>query len=559
MRAVLTSIIEAERVRFGIPGCAVVVIADGKPALCAGFGVRDTGKDLPVTTKTLFPIASATKTFTAALCALLAADGLLDLDRPARTYLPSFRLAGRSEVTILDMLSHRSGLSRHDLLWYTAPDGLGREELIASLEHLMPNLPVRSRWQYNNMLYLTAGYLAGSVSGTSYEEALTARILEPLGMTRTCLSTAAVSADADAAVPYVCPGPDSALIPVPHASLDLLAPAGGISSCADDMLAWLLTLLGHGHDGGTPGLLPDEVLASLFRPRISLPERSLLVLDRPVGYGLGLIVEDYRGYRMGHHGGDIDGFTSQVSVLPEADCAVAFLANRGGTALRDALPGVVFDHILGLAPRPHTDTWYAIETSLRAGHATVREPRLELAMVRPASDYAGSYRHPAYGPLTISCSGSGSGSGLRLSCRTLEGPLEHRHLEVFTLAADLGGSVERMPVQFFHDLDGEVSGVEVVLDSATAPVRFDRQQDLAPLTDAVLDELAGTYRNGPLAAVVARHGRHGLTALVVQGEPAPLRYVRGLLFRLGYEPVEFTGDGRLTCAAGEFTRVGGPG
>lgn len=116
MRSALTEIIETERKRFGIPGCAAVVIADGKPVLCAGFGLRDTGRELPVTTRTLFPIASATKTFTAALCALLAADGLLDLDRPAREYLPSLRLDGR-DVTVLDMLCHRAGLSRHDLLW----------------------------------------------------------------------------------------------------------------------------------------------------------------------------------------------------------------------------------------------------------------------------------------------------------------------------------------------------------------------------------------------------------------------------------------------------------
>lgn len=554
MRSALTEIIEAERERFGIPGCAVVVIADAKPVLCAGFGLRDAGRELPVTTKTLFPIASATKTFTAALCALLVADGLLDLDRPAREYLPSLRLDGR-DVTVLDMLCHRAGLSRHDLLWYTAPAGVTREELIGSLAHLTPNLPLRSRWQYNNMMYLTAGYLAGSVAGASFEEALTSRILEPLGMTRTYLSTAAVEADLDSAVPYVCPGPDAAVVPVPLADLDLIGPAGGINSCADDMLPWLLTLLGHGHDGGSPGLLPDEVLASLRSPRISLPERSLLVLDRPVGYGLGLIVEDYRGHRMVHHGGDIDGFTCQVSLLPEADCAVAFLANRGRSALRDALPGVVFDYILGLDPRPHTDIWFAIETSLRAGNAARSEPALELPMVRPASDYAGRYEHPAYGELTV-CASSDR-DGLRLSCRTLAGRLEHRHLEVFALAVDLGGSTERMPVQFFHDLDGEVSAVEVVLDSATAPVRFDRQPDLAPLTDEVLDGLAGTYRNGPLEVIVARRGRQELTAIVVQGEPAPLRYVRGLLFRLGYERVEFTGDGRLSCAAGEFTRADG--
>jgi hypothetical protein len=334
---------------------------------------------------------------------------------------------------------------------------------------------------------------------------------------------------------------------VPFAPLDLVAPAGGISSCADDLLPWLLTLLGRDH--GEPTLLPPYVLSELRASRATLPGRTLFAGTMPVGYALGLFVDDYRGHLVLHHGGDIDGFTSQVSLLPEAGCAVAFLANRGGSALRDALPGMIFDRLLGLEPEPHADTWFAIEETYRAGRALERSttPTLPLSMVRPAGDYTGRYAHPAYGSLTVTL----AESGLRLSCRGLDGPLVHRHLEVFALAVDLGGSAEQIPVQFFHDLDGEVDGVEVVLDGATAPVRFGREA--ATPSSAELDRLAGTYRNGPLEVIVGRRGEHALTALVVQGEPAVLRHVRGLLFRLGYDRVEFTGDGKVTCVAGEFT------
>lgn len=548
--AELREIIEAERLRFGVPGCAVAVVADTELLLCDGFGERDTERAGPVTRQTLFPIASATKTFTAALCALLAADGVLDLDRPARDYLPELALADAgvaAQVSVADMLCHRVGLPRHDLLWYTAPAGASRAELLSALRHLELNLPFRSAWQYNNLLYVQAGYLAGRLLGGSFEEAVQGRILDPLGMSRTNLSSAATLADDDHARPYACPGPGEPLREVPMARLDLLAPAGGINSCAEDLARWVLALL-----GGSADVLPDSALEQLRRPRIALPEHTLLAVDQPVGYGLGTIIEDYRGHRVLHHGGDIDGFTSQVSLLPEAGCAVVFLANRAGTAMRDALPPIVYDLVLSLDRRPHAEQWLAKERALREGGArqAAKATKRDLPMVRPAADYAGRYQHPAYGELTVTVDGGKP----RLSCRGLSGVIDHRHLEVFDLAVDLGGSVEHLPVQFFHDLDGEVSAVAVVLEELADPIRFDRVPDTGRLTDELLDRLSGTYRFGPLTAIVYRHGPQGLSAMIIQGEPKELRYVRDLVFRLYNSRVEFTEDGRLICPAGEFTR-----
>lgn len=553
--AELREIIEAERDRFGIPGCAVAVVADGEPVLCEGFGLRDLGRSLPVTTRTLFPIASATKTFTAALCALAAADGALDLHRPARDYLPEFQLAdpvASAQASVYDMLCHRVGLPRHDLLWYTACSSGsgsggsgGRAELVAALRHLSLNRPFRAAWQYNNMLYVVAGYLAGRVLGQSFEEAVADRLFGPLGMKRSNLSSAATLADDDAARPYVYTGPAEPPREIALAPLDLIAPAGGINSCAEDLLPWVLALLGR-------GFLSPGVLAELCTVRVGLPSHTFLTLDHPVGYGLGLIAEDYRGHRVLHHGGDIDGFTSQVSFVAEAGCAVVFLANRAGTGMRDALPWLVYDRLLGLGSTPHGAAWLAKEEALRTALSSSSSSlssgaALPLGPVRPVADYVGHYSHPAYGSLTVS-----SGSSLFLEYRVVAGPLVHRHLEVFDLTVELGGAPEHFAVQFFHDLDGEVSGVSVVLEKAAPPVRFDRVP--AALSAAELSGLAGTYRLGPLLAVVSRGGPGGLRVMLVQGDDLPLRHLGGLAFRLGNDRVEFTGDGRLITPLGEFTR-----
>lgn len=141
--------IDTERERFSVPGCAVLVVADGELLLAEGFSKRNLGADAPVTAQTLFPIGSSTKTFTAELCASLVEEGTLDLDSPVRELLPGFRLqdpVATELLSIRDCLSHRSGLPRHDLLWY-AGGPLSRDDLIAALAHLAPSKPFRQAWQ----------------------------------------------------------------------------------------------------------------------------------------------------------------------------------------------------------------------------------------------------------------------------------------------------------------------------------------------------------------------------------------------------------------------------
>jgi CubicO group peptidase (beta-lactamase class C family) len=553
----LREIIEAERVRFEVPGCAVLVVADGEVVLCEGFGRRDVDADLPVTERTLFPIGSSTKTFTAAVCALLVESGRLAWDRPVREYLPGFAMADPTaslQLTVYDMLCHRSGLPRHDLLWYSANGDMTRTDLVAALAHLPPNRRLRETWQYNNLLYATAGELAGHLSGTSYEGAARKWILDPLDMARTNFSIDDVLDDPDAARPYSAPGPGEPLAEVPFARLDLVGAAGNINSCVAELAPWVLTLLGVGIDGRPP-LLSASALATLQSPAMPLPEASPLAVGNPVGYCLGVMMEDYRGHRVLHHGGNIDGFSSQVSVIPEARCAVAVLTNRDGTALRDALPCIVYDRILGLSPEPHGADLLEREKAFWVGRAQAQDRTATnsngLAPVRPLPDYVGTYRHPAYRDLVVTA----DGDGLIGHYRGLEGPLRHRHLEVFNLTVDLGGTVTPLPVQFTHDMDGDVSGALCQFEVAVAPLRFERVADDAHLTDELLDRLAGTYRLGPLEAKVSRRGERGLAATIAEGSPTELKLVHDLAFRMGPARVEFTDDGRLITPVGEFVRA----
>src|SRR5579885_1593422 len=167
-----------------VQGCAVAIIKDGEILLSQGFGLRNTAEGLEVTPETLFPIASCTKAFTATSVALLADEGKLDWDTPVRKYLPSFRLFdsfATERMTPRDLVTHRSGLPRHDLMWYHSTRS--RQELFDRLQYLEPSKDFRSLWQYQNLMYMTAGYLAGEVAGQSWEDLVQKRLFDPLGMT----------------------------------------------------------------------------------------------------------------------------------------------------------------------------------------------------------------------------------------------------------------------------------------------------------------------------------------------------------------------------------------
>ncbi len=551
----LRALIETELARFDVPGCAVLVVADGRTVLCEGFGRRDIARDLPVTPRTLFPIGSSTKTFTAALCAVLVAQGALSWHRPAREYLPDLRLrdlVATEQLTVFDMLCHRSGLPRHDMLWYVGRDELTRADLITALRHLEPNHGFRETWQYNNLLYLAAGELAAHVTGTTYEEAVRRHLLDPLGMARTNFSVDETAADDDAATPYVSPRPGEPVKEVPFARLDLIAPAGAINSSIEDLRPWLLSLLGLPADDP---LLPENVLSVLRAPAAPLPEGALLAIGNPVGYGLGLFIEDYRGHRIVHHGGNIDGFSAHVSVIPEQGHGVVVLCNRDGSALRDALPCLIYDRLLGLPPLDHGERFHALETALRQGRDESQRrtatPTAGLPPVRPLIDYAGRYRHPAYGEFVVE---AGDGA-LTARYRSLTGPLDHRHLEVFTFIADLGGVETPLPAQFFHDLDAEVTAVAVRLEPTVDPIRFERVPDTGHLTGDALRALCGTYRLGPITATVDLRSDGTLVGSLAGSEYQELHPVRARIFRLGPHRVEFTGDGRLITPMGEFTKA----
>src|SRR5262245_44278380 len=333
---------------FKVPGAAVVVVKDGKIILIKSYGYRDAAKKLPITGKTMFPIASITKSFTVTALGTLVDQGRLEWDKPVREYLPGFRMydpVATDQLTPRDLVTHRSGLPRHDLLWYSS--SLTRDQLVARLRYLEPSKPIRSTFQYNNLMFVTAGYLAGQVAGTSWEELVQRQILAPLGMNTTRFSSQDARKSPDHALPYRKNRKTDVVSEIEFSRWGDVGPAGAMNSCIDDMARYLLLHVNKGTVEGKQ-LLGKNNADQMQSPQMVIQHSPLFPEQSEAAYGMGFLIETYRGHKHVSHGGNLDGFSLQLSFLPNDGIGVVVLTNLDGTFLRDLVPYAVYDRLLGL-------------------------------------------------------------------------------------------------------------------------------------------------------------------------------------------------------------------
>jgi CubicO group peptidase (beta-lactamase class C family) len=509
--AALRDLVVTEQERFAVPGVAIAVVADGEIVLCEGFGLRDLENVEPVTADTHFPIASDTKAFTAALLCTLADRGALDLDQPVRELLPWFEMRdphATALVSTRDLLAHRTGLPRHDLVWY-GDSGITNEGAARALRHLELNRQPRQTWQYNNLCFLTAGHVTEVLTGKDWEEALQEELLTPLGMRATVL-TPWDPAVKELAQPYKEVDGTNVLQQIPRKKAT--GPAGGIVSTASDIALWLQARL-----GGRPDVLSEAALAQLHTPAMvggvgaaSFEERQ------PMGYALGCQVESYRGTRVVRHGGNLVGFSSDITVVPGKGIGVAIFTNQHGTALRDALPLMVIDQLLGLEPTPWGERYHGLMTASRKGAIEALAHKQSRAAGTPASrdldEYTGVYTHPAYGTLTVTRDGDrlvpdfhGLGELHRLDHRNQDS------FDLFMVEFDIAG-----PLTFTQDRDGEIDGLVVGLEPLVAPIRFERA---TPAADpALVAAMVGRYAMGPHTLAVRVRGEELVASVSGGGE-----------------------------------------
>jgi CubicO group peptidase (beta-lactamase class C family) len=519
-----------------VPGCAIAAVRDGRIVLASGWGQRDLDTKLPVTSDTLFAIGSTTKAFTAATVGALVDDGLLEWERPLRDYVPELRLSDpvvTDHLTVVDFLSHRSGLPRHEMVWLGHP-GRSRAELVRRLRFLPLSKDLRQAFQYCNLGYMAAGYATEALSGTPWEDYLRSRLLAPLGMSRSNLSVDDMSADPDHATAYE--RRQGVVVSVPQRPVAAMAPAGAINSCAADMARWLLAQLGGGQVDGQAVMSADTV-ARQHEPHIVVPEDRTFPASTRHAYGLGWLIGRYREHRLLEHGGGIDGFQTECMLLPDHGIGVIVLTNTSSSAMAPVVAYRVLDELLGLEPLDWFSNFKPRFDALLAG---VREARGARRVVpdaprpRPLDAYAGEYEHPGYGTLTIIL----DDGTLRPRLGTMDISLAHRHYETFDLEwHELGDQSHLFPLMFLSDPDGDVTALTVPFEPSVGPLQFDRLPDARAQDPQVLRRLCGTYAMGPIEVVVALRGDHVLTVATPGAPPFELAPAgRGLRFEVTEQP-----------------------
>lgn len=396
---------------WNVPGAAVVVVHGDDTRLLRGFGVRQKGRREPVTPDTVFPLASCSKAFTTTLMAMLADDGLLTWDDPVRKHLPSFKLSdphADALVTLRDLLTHRTGVSGHDLLWYHSPGPL--DDVLKRVAFLPLDYPFRGGYRYSSIMYLAAGRAIERTTGEKWEKLVRTRICDPLGMTGVTFTTTDIPKNADRASGHRL-GKDGQVGPMPAYEMTEPNPSGSVNATARDLAAWLKFHLARGIGPDGRRMVSVKNFTEMHTPqnvvRVEGVVRALNPDTVQVSYALGWLVQDYRGKKVLTHGGMIDGFRVQITMLPDENLGVAILTNLHDTRMNAALTNSLIDLYCNLPTkdwnayyRKVTDEETAERKAALSARDKARNPDAKPTL--PLAGYAGEYTHPAYGTAVVS-------------------------------------------------------------------------------------------------------------------------------------------------------------
>jgi CubicO group peptidase (beta-lactamase class C family) len=341
---ILVEQLEQQRQTLHVPGMAIAVVKDDEVILTHGFGIANVEKGKPVTPETIFAIGSSTKAFTSTLVGMLVDEGKMSWDDPVTKYLPYFQMNVESdnesaEVTLRDVLSHRTGFTRMGLLF--ASGQIPREEVLLDATKAEPYVAFREKWYYSNVMYMSAGVAAGKANGTDWDTLVTERIFEPLGMDSTTTSVTQAEKDSRLASGYLWDEDLQAYEYKPMRNVDNIGPAGAINSNVLDMAQWLRLQLNLGEYEGRR-LISEENLRETWTTQIDIVEN--------VGYGMGWMIWEWEGQPVIEHGGNTDGFSAQVAMVPESNLGFVLLTNASVSPLPPLAINIVWDTLLGEEP-----------------------------------------------------------------------------------------------------------------------------------------------------------------------------------------------------------------
>ncbi len=481
---------------FDVPGMAIGVVKDGEVVYLKGHGVRELGQPGNVDADTLFKIASNSKAFTAASLAILVDEGLIAWDGTVSDYIPEFRVSDpwvTAELSVVDLLAHRSGLVPHagDLMLWPDPNDFTRRDVVRGLRYFPLVSDFRDSYNYDNVLYIVAGEIVPRVTGQSWERFVDERIMQPLGMDRCFAGEIPGGAMQNLAAPHGMIDGELTVIERSriHGKSAVYAAAGGVVCSASSMTRWVAMQLGR-------GTAPDGT--KVFSPARSAemwhPENSWRVSARNYewhrthfnGYGLGWRLSDVHGYKEVSHTGSLAGMRAWTLMVPELELGIVVLSNGSNTSARNSVMQTIKYAYLPVEPRDWITTYEELdaqaEEAFETEEAHSARPARTVVEPRDLQAYAGRYHDPWFGEVSIRVNGDtlefASGKSPKLS-----GPLQHMTADTFVARwPDRSVGMDAW-VRFEFDRNDALAGIRMnrVFDDPDATIDYFEHLDLKPV------------------------------------------------------------------------------
>lgn len=426
---------------WGIPGMSVGIVNDGEIIFSKGYGVLEVNKPKKPDGNTLYAIASNSKAFTTAIIAMLVQEGKLNWNDKVQKYLPYFQLQNQwvsMEMTIKDLLCHRSGLGTFsgDVIWYKSD--LSSEEIIKRLKGIEPKFDFRDGYGYSNVMYITAGEIIKKITGKTWGENVQERILDPIGMERTIYSLKKLKEKGNFATPHALENNEN--IPIAWENWEEVGALGGIISSTNDIGKWMIFNMNHGIIG------TDTLLTPASRNMIWKMHNTYTVDQTKTnetnthfrGYGLGWSLADFHGRLRVSHGGGYDGMISAVNMIPDEKLGVVVLTN-GMKAPTGAVTNYVLNVFLGLKEKDWSTEMLEQNNKRQSGDIRISERiKKRISDTKPSlplEKFAGNYLADIYGNIEVKL----ENNQLRMYFEhtpELSATLEHWHYDVWKINWD---------------------------------------------------------------------------------------------------------------------------
>jgi len=510
-------------------GFAVAVVEKDKIIYSKGFGYRDYENKVPVTPNTLFAIGSSSKAFTSGLLGILREEGKLSFDDSPIKYIPELRFYNNEMnnlITIKDIMTHRTGLPRHDLSWYFFTTQ-SRDSLMQRIQYQEPFAKVREKWYYNNFMFLTQGVIAERITGKSWEENMQERFFDPLGMNTSNAVIDGLKKGKEASFGYQVKN-DSIIKKMDYYDIAAMGPAGSINSSVNEISNWLITWINGGKFKGEQ-ILPESYVKEAMSPQMimanSIPDKEFPDMHIST-YGYAWMVSSYKGHYRVEHGGNINGFSANVAFFPTDSIGIVVLANQNGSMV----PGIVRNMISDRLLKVEKTDWNKIqkekadEAKKQAAAGQEKTASIQKKGTKTShllAEFTGDYSHPGYGTVEVQF----ERDSLFAQTPYQKVWLKHFHYNIFSLVGMENGKVDTTtvsPMQFNFRINnmGEIASLSFKAEPTVDAIEFKRKPKEIEVNKETLEKYTGDYDLGGQAVkFYLKEGNENTLFLFVTGQP----------------------------------------